>query len=596
MYTLRTLSLLATGDASSGLSKSGICLSSVISFLMASVHVTRETFSKFLSTKDPESAFLQRDASTTSSCRQILRHTFSDQTGVGGISPSALGPLSELHVSKDFAYDQLWQQLELRNKSLLSALRRQLSALESKSNVRKPNSKVRFAPSVHPTEQMAVKASPATSLLPNSGSELKTANVEFFNESDLDAFVDDAVKLADEEKLVESDDDSEVSGEETDDENTKSLRYSDFFDSSNEQVGEISNLQKNKATELISETNPSQGNNDQQEELTPLQGAMARSKSLIEKLENDMVQPKPWHLRGEVSAFSRPKESLLETEVQHDVALRPPSLVQSDVNQAIEDIIKQRIIDDLFDDVKLALPSGYKSGDKTNSSKSQIPEVSQEKSKEGLADLYAREFTEQQESEKRRIIASTTVQRQEDEPESDAQKEVNKLFTSLAEKLDSLSNLHFTPGEVQKQEFAVSKPNVKAIINEEAIPEGVSDGDVLAPHEVFNSAKISHKGDIEMTKDERKAKRRANKVRGKKAKETATVFDKSSSHFDGVATDKRRADVALERVGKKPRVSRSKSKHEGTKTPTAVSRVIDGTKYNPQNEGGFRGTASSLKL
>ena len=48
-----------------------------------------------------------------------------------------------------------------------------------------------------------------------------------------------------------------------------------------------------------------------------------RLKKKINTLENEALQEKPWQLKGEVGANSRPENSLLEEVVEFDITQRP---------------------------------------------------------------------------------------------------------------------------------------------------------------------------------------------------------------------------------------------------------------------------------
>jgi hypothetical protein len=116
--------------------------------------------------------------------------------------------------------------------------------------------------------------------------------------------------------------------------------------------------------------------------------------------------------------------------------------------------------------------------------KDDLPEVSQEKSKEGLGDIYEREYL--------RLAMGVEVESEE----SKVKTEMAKLFRSLclvrplidvsfvswlppegdrtgvSQKLDSLSNFHFTPRPANVE--ATVQANVPAISMEEVIPLAVS--------------------------------------------------------------------------------------------------------------------------
>lgn len=557
---------------------------------------TDETFAHFLSSHAPESVFISRNNKVTTSCRQILSHAFSAQSLASQKFQPSLGPLSKIHCSQDFMHDQIWEQLELRNKSLLPVISHQLKKLEKGDNQSATKSRVTFAPSPGQHKHLVSPSLPPTlseenSFLPHPSSD----GGDFFNEADMNTFVDDAAKLAEQGKLVHSDEDSTYSSQSSESEQDNQPFYSDFFDPA-QSSDVFQATDSEKAANVLSKIESPFSGTEQNEAHTPLQDVRERTRLTIKDIEESNVKPKPWLLRGEVSAHGRPKDSLLETDIQHDIAVRPTSFVHSDTSQAIEDIIKQRIIDGLYDDVTLALEDGYRASGRKTKDSIQLPEISQEKPSEGLADVYAREFTEEQANEKKRLLMSTTVQRHEEEPKTNAQKEVDSIFEKLSEKLNSLSNLHFTPGAKDPhRELTVMKSNLEANVSKEAVPDAVSVGDLLAPHEVFTADKASSKGEVEMSKQERKAKRRANKARRKKAQELRKVTDKSVSHFDGVEADKRRAETVLERINKKARMPAS-TKGSGHRIQTVAPRAIDGATYDPKNEHGRLQNASNLAL
>lgn len=48
-----------------------------------------------------------------------------------------------------------------------------------------------------------------------------------------------------------------------------------------------------------------------------------RLKQHVEKLEEDLLAEKPWHLKGEITAKTRPEDSLLSQVLEFDVGSRP---------------------------------------------------------------------------------------------------------------------------------------------------------------------------------------------------------------------------------------------------------------------------------
>lgn len=70
----------------------------------------------------------------------------------------------------------------------------------------------------------------------------------------------------------------------------------------------------------------------------------------IEKIEDQMASEKPWMLKGEVTAKSRPINSLLAEHLDFDVAMKLPEKVTKELTNKIEAMIQQRVLDGLFDD------------------------------------------------------------------------------------------------------------------------------------------------------------------------------------------------------------------------------------------------------
>ena len=217
----------------------------------------------------------------------------------------------------------------------------------------------------------------------------------------------------------------------------------------------------------------------------------------IGKLEEQNVADKPWQLRGEVSGKMRPKESLLEEFVIFDHATKTAPEVTVEKTQDLEDIIKQRIIEESWDDV---LPK--KIIDESTKTKEKV-ELDHEKSKFGLAEVYERQYLG---------LDAEEAERQAKEK----YEEITNLFNSICYKLDALSNFHYTP-RIVKQDKEEQK-NVAAITMEEVLPSAVSDASLLAPEEVYSTKKKPVKGESELTSEDKKAKRRAKKSSIRKQK------------------------------------------------------------------------------
>jgi U3 small nucleolar RNA-associated protein MPP10 len=135
----------------------------------------------------------------------------------------------------------------------------------------------------------------------------------------------------------------------------------------------------------------------------------------IELMEQQLLADKPWQLKGEVSARSRPLNSLLFEDVNHEQRIKAP-IITPESTEALEAVIRQRIKDNKFDDpikkVKPTKPSGPQA---------RRVDVSAEKSKVGLAQLYEQEL----------IDKATTSKPARDGPEKEVETKIYALFRKL---------------------------------------------------------------------------------------------------------------------------------------------------------------------
>ena len=161
---------------------------------------------------------------------------------------------------------------------------------------------------------------------------------------------------------------------------------------------------------------------------------------------------------------------MLEAVLDYDRPVKAAPVITEEVSIALEEMIKKRILEDDFDDVIRKFAGNE--GDK----KKQLEEVSMEKSKEGLGDIYEKEDMK------------TAMGFEADDESKQDQEEIDVMFKSLCWKLDALSNYHFTPKPAVK-ELQV-KPAVPAIAMEEVVPISVSDANLKAPEEVYEKKKM----------------------------------------------------------------------------------------------------------
>ncbi|CAM4523191.1 unnamed protein product [Leuciscus chuanchicus] len=217
-----------------------------------------------------------------------------------------------------------------------------------------------------------------------------------------------------------------------------------------------------------------------------------KMKKQIEELENAALSEKPWQLSGEVSAQTRPENSMLEEDVAFDQASRMAPAITEETTLQLEDIIKQRIKDQVWDDVVRK----EKPKEEVFEYKKRLT-LDHEKSKLSLAEVYEQEYIKQTQDKK-------------EEEENPAHVEIQKLMDTLFLKLDALSNFHFTPKPHVPEVKVVS--NLPSISMEEVAPVNASDATLLAPEEIKEKNKAGDIfGNTEKTTTDKKRERRKKK-------------------------------------------------------------------------------------
>ncbi|KAJ3359729.1 u3 small nucleolar ribonucleoprotein MPP10 [Allomyces javanicus] len=488
-------------------------------------------------------------------------------------APGLLGPLDEL-MTEDFEAEQIWEQIQLLNDGLRNFVEAKVDTLQ---DVREEDlddlgedgeeEVDEDGMDLDDEDEFDAGRSDASSDAAFSDDDADMADLNGIDSEDdaddaaRDSDADDADDAVDvmrrfEEDLDDEDADLDMDADDVDsdddelgadlDEQAANLTYTDFFgdapprghvedieehadeldadeDADQDLTTRISNLfgdddilgdDDEDLEDMDEDGVPGDGASDDED---GADGADAGPKSTFEKqaaemakqieqLEFDAIQEKEWTLRGEVTSKARPVNSLLEQDLEFDTVKKPVPIVSEEFTSTLEDLIKERIIKREFDDVerKLVVQAPvYRPRE----------EISDEKSKQSLAELYENEYMQQvTQSKSSKVVEALNEQHAE----------IDKMEKDLFYKLDALSNFYFTPKPVAAA--AVVSSDVPAIAVEEVIPAHVSDAAMRAPEEVYDKQK-NLKAKTEMSAQEKAAQRKKAKMGKRKAYEDKTKVE-----------------------------------------------------------------------
>ncbi len=412
-------------------------------------------------------------------------------------------------------------------------------------------------------------------------------SASFFNEADYEAFADGKedlghlmnVVVEGYDNLEEIDEDETGDGEDSqgevlqyrldsDDEsrenNSKKLKshgseykYSDFFDvrasSSGVRAGSVHGFAEGSEESArpgngdsedetgVGEENSGkdsrsddESDDDEDEPLSRHEEFQRQMRQTIRELEAENLKQRSWELQGEVTATARPKDSLMEAEIEYQRNTKVAPEITPDVTESLEEMIKQRIRDELWDDVERRTEIVVRK-------EKELSEVSTEKSKIGLGEVYAQDF------EQRFLGAAASGEEEKKKQEL----QLMQLWKALCHKLDSLSNFHFTPKPVVRDMEV--RPNVAAINMEEVIPMGVSSSSAVAPEEVKAKARGRAgvlKSAEELTPEQRQQQRRAKKAARRKARRAKRADEKAVARANPGMGNKYAKQKLLEELGR----------------------------------------------
>ncbi|XP_032364812.1 U3 small nucleolar ribonucleoprotein MPP10 isoform X2 [Etheostoma spectabile] len=301
---------------------------------------------------------------------------------------------------------------------------------------------------------------------------------------DEDDSMDESQEEGDEEIDGEEDDyDGEEEGSD-EDEKTKASSKKVTFNLSGDEDSEGEDME-----DIFGGKTPSSAKSKSKSSFEKRQEKMSEK---IDELEKAALAEKPWQLSGEVTAQTRPENSMLEEHVEFEQTSRMAPSITEETTLQLEDIIKQRIKDQAFDDVVRK----EKPKEEVFEYKKRLT-LDHEKSKQSLAEVYEQEYLKQNQ--------------QKTEEENPSHVEIQKLMDTLFLKLDALSNFHFTPKPPVPEVKVVS--NLPTITMEEVAPVSASDAMLLAPEEVKEKNKAGDVlGDTEKTSTDKKRDRRHKKM------------------------------------------------------------------------------------
>ena len=259
----------------------------------------------------------------------------------------------------------------------------------------------------------------------------------------------------------------------------------------------------------------------------------------IKQIEEKMISnKKDWSIKGEVLGKERPKDSLLTKSMDFDVGLKAPPIPDREFTDKLESMIKQRIIDDLFDDpIKKDIIN-------LNEQKKAENDLDFEKSKKGLGEIYEDKY-----------LGNENTESKIDEIKKDCDDLCNKLFNIFKQ----MTNGGATPYGIKgKKEDVINITNIPAIQIED-LGNFVSDNTdkIKSGKEMFNIKKIREKNKEEMTSEElrnihnrkkRNIKNRIHKKENKKKMEELTQM--LGSKFEAKIKMKQEKNKKLEKIGK----------------------------------------------
>ncbi|TVY86168.1 U3 small nucleolar RNA-associated protein, partial [Lachnellula willkommii] len=317
----------------------------------------------------------------------------------------------------------------------------------------------------------------------------------------------------------DGEEDSEMDGEiETAGDNTNDVLYKDFFEPPARKAGK-GELQanyldrqsrKSKATEPDDEAGIERAmadvrrdlfddmsdQADSEDALSEVDAADPKSRRSaherrqaklaeeIRRLEAASVAKREWTLSGEARAVDRPKDSLLEEDLDFERTGKPVPVITAEVSESIEDLIKRRILAQEFDEVVRRRPDSLSTPANTRRGAFELDDT---KNPQSLAEMYEEEHVKAHNPD--------TYVSKADEKTQKEEKEIEAMWKDVSAKLDALSSWHYKPKPAAPSLTVVS--DVATISMEDAQPttaSGMNGGEsMLAPQEIYKAGQEKEK-------------------------------------------------------------------------------------------------------
>lgn len=376
-----------------------------------------------------------------------------------GVLESLAEELGQYLLTENFDDEQIWGQISLVTKNFLKKIEEDIKIQSENLNQSEKSDEIEDTNEIESTSQENISI--------EKPSQIEENHLDIGIEKD---FFDpeEMIRFADEAELEKEDSALSVSQSSQDEEivDEKNSKYQEFYKDPGENSSEE---EQEKIFSMVDEDE-------------------------MERIEQKLISEKPWQMKGEIESKNRPKDSLLNEDLDFELGRNPVPQTQTKViTDEIEDIIKQRVLDMLYDDVRPKKPL-----DKPTTKTAPEDFMDYEKSRKSLAELYEEDFKKQV----LHIPVNTEVER--------AKKDVTVMFRKLCYNLDMMSSLNPVPKPVVK-DIEVKSANVPALVMEEILPFGTSKEIISNPIEIFNPKNTVLKAPEELTKSDKNTQRKRQK-------------------------------------------------------------------------------------